>query len=375
MKRICIVTAVPATVNAFLREHILLLSQSYDLTVVTSISDISIFGFPNNIRIVSIDIERDVNIIKDLVSLVNLAIFFKKEKFDVVLSVTPKAGLLTALAGCFAQINHRIHWFTGQVWVTQTGFRRGFLKSVDKILASCITSALIDSKSQFNFLINENVLKGNKGLVLGSGSICGVNLERFKFNQTARNLYRKKIGLGDREKVVIFLGRLNKDKGILDLVGAFNKVTSKINDLHLVLVGPDEESIEKILSDNNCLHKNIHFTGATLEPEKWLSIADVFCLPSYREGFGSSVIEAAAVGLPTIASRIYGLTDAVVEGETGLMHQVGNIDELSEAIHELISNDELRIRLGNNGRDRAEKLFSQDVISNLLLDYLNNKLE
>lgn len=375
MKHICIVTAVPATINAFLKEHISILSKHYNLTVVTTVTEGSTVQVPDNVKLVSLNIERDISIVNDLKSLLALNVLFRKEKFDLVLSVTPKAGLLSALAGSLARVKNRIHWFTGQVWVTQTGFKRGLLKSVDKLLASCISDALIDSQSQFDFLINENVLKAEKGVVLGSGSICGVNLNRFKFDVEVKRLYRQKIGLTDGDKVLFFLGRLNRDKGVLDLINSFHHVVSEIDDLHLVLVGPDEQNIEKTLANVGRLHQKIHFTGSTVEPEKWLSIADVFCLPSYREGFGSSIVEAAAIGLPAVTSRIYGLTDAVVEGETGLMHQVGNVEEISGAIKKIIDDDLLRKYLGENARKRAEVSFSQEYVSNLLLEYVNEKLK
>ena len=269
----------------------------------------------------------------------------------------------------------RVHWFTGQVWVTQVGFRRRLLKSVDRLLVSCVSDALIDSQSQFDFLINENVLKAEKGVVLGSGSISGVNLNLFKFDAEVKRLYRQKIGLTDDDKVLFFLGRLNRDKGVLDLINSFHHVVSEIDNLHLVLVGPDEQNIEKTLSDADRLHEKIHFIGSTVQPEKWLSIADVFCLPSYREGFGSSVIEAAAIGLPAITSRIYGLTDAVVEGETGLMHQVANTEEISDAIKNIIEDDALRKYMGENALKRAKESFSQEYVSNLVLLYVNEKLK
>jgi glycosyltransferase involved in cell wall biosynthesis len=375
VKKICIVVNVPATINAFLKEHILMLSEYYNVTVVTSVTTRSSVQIPDNVKLISLNIERDISIINDIKSLLALNILFRKEKFNLVLSVTPKAGLLSALAGCFARVKHRTHWFTGQVWVTQTGFRRGLLKSVDKLLASCISDALIDSQSQFDFLINENILKPEKGTVLGSGSICGVNLDRFKFDPEIKRLYRQKIGLTNDDKVLLFLGRLNSDKGVLDLVNSFHHVVSQIDNLHLVLVGPDEQNIEKILVDTGCLHEKIHFIGSTTEPEKWMSIADLFCLPSYREGFGSSVIEAAAIGLPAITSRIYGLTDAVIEGETGLMHQVANIEEISNAIKEIVENDTLRKYLGKNARKRVVTSFSQKYVSNLLLQYVNERLK
>mgnify|MGYP006104619293 FL=1 len=351
-----------------------MLSRFYDVTVITNTSDNAALNIPSKIKLVPFAIERDIDIFSDLKSLMVLTKNFRREKFDLVLSVTPKAGLLSALAGCFSGTKNRLHWFTGQVWVTKHGLKRSLLKFTDKLLASCVNFALIDSQSQFDFLTSERVLNPKKGVVLGDGSICGVNLNRFKFNSDVKQAFREKIGLDENDKILLFLGRMNKDKGIFDLVEAFHLIVNDIDNLHLVLVGPDEQKIEMALAESGQLHPYIHFIGSTSEPEKWLSIGDVFCLPSYREGFGSSVIEAAAVGLPAITSRIYGLTDAVVEGQTGLMHQAGNINEIVTIIKQLIIDKKLRDRLGKNARKRAESSFNQSHVSKLLLEYINNIL-
>lgn len=374
MKRVCIVAAAPETVNAFLREHILVLSRVYDVTVITNTGENTALNIPTKIKLVPCAIERDIDIFSDFKCLMELTKNFRREKFDLVLSVTPKAGLLSALAGCFSGTKNRLHWFTGQVWVTKRGLKRTILKFIDKLLVSCVRYALIDSQSQFNFLTSERILNPKKGTVLGEGSICGVNLNRFKFNADVKKAFRRKIGLDENDKILLFLGRMNKDKGIFDLVKAFHLIVNDIDNLHLVLVGPDEQKIEMALSESGQLHPYIHFIGSSSEPEKWLSIGDVFCLPSYREGFGTSVIEAAAVGLPAVTSRIYGLTDAVVEGQTGLMHQAGNINEIVSIIKQLIIDKKLRDRLGENARKRAESSFNQSHISKLFLEYINNIL-
>ena len=373
-KKICVVTAQPATVKAFLMEHIVQLSSLYDVTVVTNLSSEDFDVLPSCVTVKSIAIHRDINLWSDFKALIALWIFFKAQHFDLTLSVTPKAGLLTSISAVLSGVPIRLHWFTGQVWVTKTGLKRLILKSFDKLLAFCITDALVDSGSQFDFLIKENVLKKNKGEVLGEGSICGVNIERFKFNQQSHDEYRAKLKLTSENKVLLFLGRLNKDKGVFDLVEAFNQIENLNNNVHLVLVGPDEQNVKQALEAANQTNTNIHFVGGTSAPEKWLSIADVFCLPSYREGFGSSVIEAAAAGVPSVASRIYGLTDAVVENETGLMHQAANIEQLVDTLNSIIRDDISRKRMGKNAFKRAKESFNNLHVTHLLLQYLYQKL-
>lgn len=375
MKNICIVTAVPATVNAFLREHASLLSQYYQITIVTNLDAGLLFELPANVNLHSIPIKRSINLFSDLVSLWKLIFFFRRQKFDLILSVTPKAGLLSSIAGCFNFIPIRIHWFTGQVWATKKGIKRKFLKVMDKILASCITDALVDSHSQKTFLYDEGILKKKTGNVLGQGSISGVDTNKFKFDSVVRAELRAELNIDLRDKVILFLGRLNHDKGVYDLIQAFEKLQNNQN-VHLVLVGPDEENVEdNFKSTESFSSKNIHFIGHTNCPEKWMSMADIFALPSYREGFGTSVIEAASIGLPSIVSRIYGLTDAVQENVTGLMHKPGNIQEIRSLIEQLLEHDELRNELAENAQARVLSSFKQKDVSELLLHFFNKKLD
>lgn len=374
MKRICIVTAVPSTVNAFLREHIGFLSEDYHITVVTNLEAGELSELPEKVSVHSIQLERKISLYSDLTSLLQLRRFFKKQQFDLILSVTPKAGLLTSIAGCFASVPIRIHWFTGQVWATRKGVKRSFLKFMDRILAFCITDALVDSHSQCEFLVSEGVLKNKVGSVLGQGSISGVDTDKFKFEPSIRAELREKLKIGAHDKVVLFLGRLNRDKGVYDLITAFEQIEETLN-AHLVLVGPDEESVEENLKqDGRSPIKNLHFVGHTNRPEKWLSIADIFALPSYREGFGTSVIEAASVGLPSVASRIYGLTDAVEENVTGLMHQPGNTQEIRQSLERLLEDDELRTELADNAKARVLTSFKQKDVSQRLLEFVDGKL-
>jgi glycosyltransferase involved in cell wall biosynthesis len=374
VKRICIVTAVPSTVNAFLREHIGFLSEDYHITVVTNLEAGELSELPEKVSVHSIQLERKISLYSDLTSLLQLRRFFKKQKFDLILSVTPKAGLLTSIAGCFASVPIRIHWFTGQVWATRKGVKRSFLKFMDQILAFCITDALVDSHSQCEFLVSEGVLKNKVGSVLGQGSISGVDTDKFRFEPSIRAELRVKLKIDAHDKVVLFLGRLNRDKGVYDLITAFEQIEETLN-AHLVLVGPDEESVEEnIKLDGRSPTKNLHFVGHTNRPEKWLSVADIFALPSYREGFGTSVIEAASVGLPSVSSRIYGLTDAVEENVTGLMHEPGNTQEIRQSLERLLEDDELRTELADNAKDRVLTSFKQKDVSQRLLEFIEAKL-
>jgi glycosyltransferase involved in cell wall biosynthesis len=160
----------------------------------------------------------------------------------------------------------------------------------------------------------------------------------------------------------MYVGRLARDKGVVDLARA----VSALQGLHLVLVGPDEDGLRAEL---DFLTGKISFIGYSAAPERWFAAADIACLPSHREGFGVALIEAGACGVPVLASRIYGTRDAVLEDKTGLLHEAGDVADLREKLARLVADPELRRRLGEGGRQRAEAEFRQDRQVQALLDY------
>jgi glycosyltransferase involved in cell wall biosynthesis len=315
-------------------------------------------------------IERKISLRKDLVSLVTLWQFFRREKFDCVHSITPKAGLLSMVAARFAGIPLRLHTFTGQVWATETGRRKWLLKLLDKVLAGSATQVLADSFSQRQFLIENGVVQPQDITVLAEGSIAGVDVNRFKFADEARTRIRQTFGIPANGIVFLFLGRLNRFKGIEDLLQAFAIAAKSNSNLHLIVAGPDEENLA-VAVDALAIKTagKVHRLEYVDFPEHYMSAADVFCLPSYREGFGAVLIEAAAVGIPVIASRIYGITDAVDEGKTGLFHTPGAVTEIADAMLLLASNNDLRTRMGAAGRARVIETFSEPYVTQAFIEF------
>lgn len=370
-KKICFVVAIPMTAAVFLKDHIRVLSEEYDVYLVGNIQsedevkNLAITGWHR------IEIERGISLSKDLSAVFALKNYLKKMKFDAVHSVTPKAGLVTALAGKLAGIKHRTHIFTGQVWATRTGLMRQMLKSIDKIIAKCDNHIMVDGKSQRAFLEKEGVLKPGKALVFCKGSIAGVNSERFVPDAAARKEEREKTGIKDEMLTYIFLGRLNHDKGIGELYEAYNRLAAEEKDVYLLLVGVDEEGyIDKLPGYKHIMDgKNFSYYGLTKQPERVLNAGDVFVLPTYREGFGSSVLEAACIGLPCICSDAYGVLDAYVDGETGLQCKVGDAESLYQCMKKMHDNQEMRIKMGKRSRERALQDFNVKPISEAWLKF------
>ena len=362
------------SVKAFLIGHLHALSKFYDLTVITNTSNINFLSDHGiNATLLPIKFSREINLFSDFFCLIKLIDIFINNRYSCVHSITPKAGLLAMLAAFFTRIPFRVHSFTGQVWASSSGLKRVVLKYMDKLLGMLTTHNHIDSHSQRNFLIEEGVLNENKSLVFGNGSIAGVDLLKFKANKRLRQSTRKDLSLPEDSTVFIYLGRLVKDKGVLDLACAFSEIVSL--EAYLLFVGPDEggfaERIKEICASKI---KNVRMIGFTTEPNKYLAAADVLCLPSYREGFGNVIIESAAMGIPAIASNIYGITDALINNQTGLLHEAKDIPGIHSKLEQVLKDPLLVKKLAIAAKQRAVKDFDSKVITDEWLRFYHQNL-
>ena len=371
-KKICFVVTAESAVTSFLLEHLRALSEGYEITVAVNTKNDQFLTQQSIFAVLKpLSIARNIHLLADLKCLFQLIYFFKQQKFNAVHSVTPKAGLLAMLAAWLACVPLRTHTFTGQVWANKTGLKRFLLKLFDVLIGKLSTDNIVDSPSQRQFLLDEGVLKAGKSVVFADGSIAGVDLNRFKPNQLAKQQIRQQLGIAPNDLVFLFLGRLNQDKGVLDLARAFNDV----GDAHLLFVGPDEQNMQQQIRDLTGLKNQfLHFVGHTPLPEDYMAAADVLCLPSYREGFGSVVIEAAAVGIPAVASRIYGITDAVVENETGLLHSPSDVLGIKNCMQLMLQNNKLRLQLGSQAKARANSHFNSKILTQYWVDFYRDRL-
>ena len=265
----------------------------------------------------------------------------------------------------------RINTFHGEVWATQSGWRRRALKLCDKLVGLLATNILVVSPSQQAFLVKEGILRQGKAKVIGAGSICGVNPLRFHTDLDARLTVRKNLGVTQEATVILFVGRLNRDKGILDLASAFDVISKHHLNVVLLLVGSEEEvAFSQIQEICHSELDRLHYVTFTTTPEHYMAAADIFCLPSYREGLPMTILESAACGVSTVASRIYGITDAVEEGKTGLLFTAGDISGLTQSLSTLIEDKSLRLQMGEAARLRVLDLFpAHKIIEGVLAFY------
>jgi glycosyltransferase involved in cell wall biosynthesis len=365
-KRVAVVVTVPFTIRHFLDAQIKALCEHYDVFVIADVSSPNELSFlPEDANVIPVRIERKPSPLRDVKALSRLVRIFRSEQFDLVHSITPKAGLLAMTAAFISRVPHRIHTFQGEVWATRQGVSRWVLKLADRLTATLATDVLVVGHSERRFLIREGVIEAKKSRVLVNGSICGVDTKRFKPDPEARASVRRQLCIADDEIMFLFVGRLNRDKGIGVAIEAFRQLDHNGTRCHLVIVGPDEEGLSQLPEFTRV--RGVRFVGESYEAERYMAAADVLCLPSRREGFAVVIIEAASVGIPAVASRIYGIEDTLVDGVTGLLHDVDNPDHAAQCMALVQVDDALRLRLGGAARSRAHRDFPRERLTEAVL--------
>ena len=322
-----------------------------------------------------IELPRNISLRADVKALWRLYWHFRRAKYDIVHSTTPKAELLSAVSSFLARIPIRIHTFTGQPWMEKKGLIRVVARLADRITAFLSTRVYADSPTQSAFLVSEGICNPNKIFVLGSGSLAGVNLSRFNvgYRDQKGPVVRQDLKIENDETILTFIGRITAEKGVEELITAFDMINPEKNRCVLLLVGPEDTEhggLSRTIKQKIETNKKIKLVGYTNEPEKYLAATDIFCLPSHREGFGNVVLEAAAMAVPTVGSDIIGLRDAILHGETGVLVPPKNAEALANAFDNLLTHPDWRAQLGKNALDRAVRDFDSKRINNfMLLEY------
>lgn len=346
-----------------------------DVVLISSLGDeLSQMKLSSKLRHKNITIPRRLEPLRDMIALAQLYSYFRKESFDIVHSTTPKAGLLTALAAFFAGVPIRLHTFTGQPWVTMRNPLRFVARMCDAVIGVLNTKCYADSDSQAQFLSHERIIPAHKMAVIGNGSIAGVDLNRFskeRYSQMDQDLIKQELQLSPDAVILLYVGRITRDKGINELVYAFNKIIELGQHAELLLVGPTDSDCggaESISIKEISQVPRVHIIGYCKDPEKYMAIADILCLPSYREGFGTVVIEAAAMGIPTLGTEIDGLTDAVANGETGVLVPPGDKEALLKGLLTLLESPDAVKLMGGAAQRRCCDLFDANAVNKYLVE-------
>ena len=343
--------------------------QGYDVVSVSSDGS-ELEGLrAKGVKTVVVEMERRMAPLKDLKSLWNLIRVFRKEKPDIVHSMTPKAGMLCMLAAWLTRVPSRVHTFTGLVWPTTTGLTRRILMFTDWLTCACATHVIPEGKGVMNDLQAHITHKPMK--VLGYGNVRGVDLvqcsRRPEVMQLADSL--RKPGF-----TFLFVGRLVGDKGINELVQAFQRLHEEFPQARLVLVGFHEPELDPLLPETEKLLEEatyIEFVGPKHGDEllAWYAASDAFVFPSYREGFPNVVLEAGAMGLPSIVTDINGSREIIEEGKNGMIIPIKNSEAIYAAMKRMLQHPEETAKWAANARPMIASRFERSFVQQCLYDF------
>ena len=380
--KVVVISAVDTTFKVLLIAQIkAALKAGYEVHGICSDGPHINFLEAHGIKMHTINIKRSISPFADLVALWKMYIYLKKEKVQIVHTHTPKCSLLGQLAAKFAGVPiivNTIHGFYFHEYMKPMA--RKFYVAMEWIAARCSTLILSQNPEDIETAVNLGICKRSKIQLLGNG----VDLDKFnpkRFDDKLKKERKFEIGVPADAIVVGIIARLVREKGYLELFEAFKSIIAKHDNVWLIIVGPEVEKYDRISADK---YKEYGIESRTLwlgrreDIPEILSCCDIYTLPSWREGFPRSAIEAAAMGLPIVVTDIRGCRQVVDDGVNGFLVSLRNVNEFKTALTTLICDEELRERMGKAGNIRAKREFDErnicQTVVNTYRDLINKKL-
>ncbi len=319
-------------------------------------------------RHIVVPMTRKITPLQDLKCLWQLVKIFRKEKPDIVHSHTPKAGLLGMLAAFIARTPTRIHTVAGLPLMVETGFKHRLLKAIEKLTYSAATQVWPNSPSLYQYIMKEQLTRPSKLKLIGSGSTNGINTERFdpaKMQPHIMQQVKESINYQPELSYFLCMGRLVKDKGIVELINAFTALSLNQNNSRLILVGDFEDGLDplprhtKISIKNNPAILHVKWTN---EVEYYMQLAHSFVFPSHREGFPNVLLQAGAMKLPIICSNIVGNKDIVKNNETGFVFDVANEKQMQDLMLRSLQERGTMMEMAAQLRQKVNAEFQRSFI-------------
>ena len=379
MKKICIITTMWSSINnwikPFLNEYA---NRGVDVSIVCNMDaeyEKKLKEEYPFVHTYPIPFPRGISVFGSLKSIRLLTKLFKKEKFDMVQYSTPNASMYGAVASKLEKIPVRLYCQWGMVYVTMSGIKRKVFKTIERMVCCLSTQIQPDSEGNLQFCREQGFYDESKSLVIWNGSAKGLDLTAFDVSKKAEysKEIKEKYNIPEDVPVIGFVGRLGKEKGCNELFRSFKALKEQFSTLKLLFVGPieKEDTIEPELLEYFFGCDDIIKTDRVTNVEKYISAMDVFVLPSYREGFGMSVIEASAMEVPVVVTEYPGPSSAMEEGVTGISVPVKDSDALTIAVADLLENREKSLAMGRAGRIFVEQNFEQ---KEFIKRYMENRM-
>lgn len=365
-------TTIPMSLDAFCNGMLKELSEKYEVVALSSPGpELPVIEAREDVRTVKVPMERHISLVKDIKALVKMIGVFRKEKPTMVHSMTPKAGLLCMMAGWLTGVPVRVHTFTGLVWPTERGLKRKILMLTDKLTCACATHIIPEGEGVKSDLIAGKITK--KPLkVLGYGNVKGVDMDKCSRRPEVMKIVERL----RKEDCFTFLyvGRVVRDKGINELCSAFERLHNDYPHTRLILVGPYEDNLDpiseqsrKIISENDAIEAVGSKSGDELLA--YYAAADCFVMPSYREGFPNTVLEAGAMGVPSIVTDINGSREIIKDGVNGMIVPPRDAGVLFQAMQLMLRSTIDRNRMAGNARKMIADRFEQSFVRKCLYDF------
>ena len=387
MKKLIRITTVPISFKVLLKGQLrFMASNGFDVKGVSSEGE-ELREVHENEGIVmeAINMSRKITPFQDLKSLWEMWNFLRKEKPQIVHTHTPKAGIIGMLAARLAGVPHRLHTVAGLPLMEATGIKRKILNFVEKLTYSSATRVYPNSKGLYDFILQNNFTQSNKLKIIANGSSNGINTTFFspaQVSEIEKVALREKLNIHSDDFVFVFVGRIVSDKGINELIKAFSELqaagNNELTGIKLLLVGGLESDLDPLnpetLAEIN-QNKDIISAGFQQDVRPFFAISDALVFPSYREGFPNVVMQAGAMGLPSIVSDINGCNEIIVEGENGLIIPPKNVEKLKEKMLTLAKDKNLYTKLRENSRRMIESRYEQSVVWNALLEEYEGLLQ
>ena len=372
-------TTVPASLNTFCKGVLRELSGKYEVIGLSSPGkDLQIVAEREGVRVIEVPMERRISLLKDVNSLWKMWRVFRKEKPMMVHSMTPKAGMICMVAAWLARVPIRIHTFTGLVFPTAVGMKRKILMATDRLTCKCATHIIPEGEGVKNDLLSYGITK--KPLrVLGYGNVKGVDMDYYSRRPEVEGLAEKL--RDDKTFTFVFVGRIVRDKGINELCKAYQRLYEDYPHTRCWLVGPFEDNLDPISkesrefierSDNDIIAVGPKYGDELLA---FYAAADCFVFPSYREGFPNTVLEAGAMGLPSIVTDINGSREIIKEGENGMVIPVKDDKALLESMIKMVEDKDGRERMALKARQMIENRYEQKFVRSCIYSYYEDVIK
>ena len=360
---------VPQSLNTFCKGVLKELSHQYEVVAVSSPGiALDEVGQREGVRTIAVPMQRHISLTKDLKSLWRMWRVLRKEHPDMIHSMTPKAGLISMMAGWLAGVPVRVHTFTGLVWPTATGLKRRILMATDWLTCACATHVIPEGEGVKIDLLNHHIT--NKHIkVLGHGNVRGIDLDYYN---PASIEVKHNEGF-----TFVFVGRIVRDKGINELVSAFDRLHAEHNDIRLILVGAREDNLDPVFP--NTIERinrgdGIEAVGRQSDVRPFYAQADALVFPSYREGFPNVVIEAGAMGLPSIVTEINGSREIIIDGQNGVIIPSQDEEALYQAMKRFVEHPDEVAAMATQARPLIASRYEQSYVRKCLYDYYHELL-